>query len=83
MMPLHQLSLFYAFVSFIPHHSKSEEVVYFSPIPCQKFQGNPLSLLLVWNCQLPWDSCGTHLSVAQLSGILHTFASPLSSWNDS
>jgi len=60
----------------------SEEVVQFSPKPCQKFQRNALSLLLVWNCQLPRDSCGTHFSVAQLSSILHTFASPLSSWSD-
>ena len=61
----------------------SEEVVHFSPIPCQKFQRNSLSVLLVWNCQLPRDSCGTQLSVAQLFSILHTFASPLSSWSDS
>jgi len=43
----------------------------------------PFTLLLVWNCQLPRDLCGTHLSVVQLSSILHTFASPLSSWSDS
>jgi len=70
-------------VFFIPHRNMSEEVVHFSPKPCQKFQRNALSLLLVWNSQLPRDSCGTHLSVAQLSSILHTFASPLSSWSDS
>lgn len=51
--------------------------------PCQKFQRNVILLLLVWNCQLLRDSCGTHLSVTQLSSILHKFASPLSSLSDS
>ena len=88
MMPLHQLPFFFPFWSsdalfFISHHNISEEVVSFSPKLCQKFQRNVLSLLLVWNCQLPQDSCGTHLTVALLSTILHTFASPLSSLSDS
>jgi hypothetical protein len=68
-------------VFLISHQNMSGEVVHFSSKPCQKFQRNVILLLLVWNCQLLRDSCGTF--VTQLSGILHKFASPLSSWRDS
>lgn len=90
MMPFHRLPFFFVCVCFgvvklcfIPHHNMTDEVVPFSPTPCQKFQRNVLALLLVWSCQLQQGLLCTHLSVAQLTNILHTFASPVSSWSDS